>query len=450
MLSSNPRRSFSVAAAPSPVPLAVNTPQTLSSLDVLTSDLLTQRESLHLKTSAWTPRRSLSQEAGFRAINDHALIGQCRTAALVGLDGCIDWYCFPHFDSPSVFGALVDSQRGGHFTVRPVFDGPAYHQQAYEVDSNVLTTTLSNQERDRQKKSTERRFKLRPVPSTVPQELTITDFLPMADEEDAEGLHWLIRQLHCTRGPMTADIQCFPAFDYGRAQQTVGVTEGGVKFLSDGLCMTLTVSCPVQWTVSANKRGVFGRIQLNEGDRATLLFRELSPAEAAGAIDPHPLSRADALLQRTRDYWFNWMQQCTYRGRWAASVRRSALALKLLVFAPEGSCVAAPTTSLPETLGGTRNWDYRYAWVRDSSFIIAALLRLGFKAESRAFIAWLQRRAADLEGGVEGHGLQALYGLRGEKRLTESGAETPARVPALPPCTHRQRGVRPDPAGYLW
>ena len=158
---------------------------------------------------------------------------------------------------------------------------------------------------------------------------------------------------------------------------------------------------------------------MEEGQRATLIFRELSSDEVKGSIDLSPLTHADALLERTRKYWRDWMAQCTYRGRWAGSVRRSALALKLLVFAPEGSCVAAPTTSLPETLGGSRCWDYRFAWIRDSSFIIASLLKLGFKAESRAFIGWLQRRADDMEGGVQGHGLQALYGIRGEKGLEE-------------------------------
>ena len=145
--------------------------------------------------------------------------------------------------------------------MRPLYDGPPYHEQRYEEDSNVLTTVITNQERERQKKSTERRWKRRPSPGAAPQEIAITDFLPMADEEEAEGLHWLIRQLHCKRGPLQADIECFPAFDYGRADQTVEVTAEGVKFLSKGLSMVLTASCPVQWTVSANKKGVFGAHQ---------------------------------------------------------------------------------------------------------------------------------------------------------------------------------------------
>ena len=318
-----------------------------------------QRETVHLQAAARTRRRSLAQEAGFRAINDHGLIGDCRTSAMVGLDGCIDWYCYPHMDSPSVFAALVDSQVGGHFSVRPLYDGPPYHEQRYEADTNVLVTTITNVERERQKKSTERRWKRRPIPGARPQDLSITDFLPVSNDPTAPGTGWLVRQLHCKRGPIEADIQVFPAFDYAQAQQTVEIGKGGVKFLSKDLSMVLSASCPVQWTLSANKRGVFGRVHLEEGQTATLVFRELAPEEVTGAIDPAPLAHSASLLERTRDYWLEWMEQCTYRGRWASSVRRSALALKLLFFAPEGSCVASPTTSLPETLGGVRNWDYR-------------------------------------------------------------------------------------------
>ena len=397
---------------------AITTPQTLSSLELLSSS--------HLSSSPPQPhpspsrRRSLHQEAGFRAINDHGLIGNCRTAALVGLDSCITWYCFPHFDSPSLFGAIVDTQRGGHFSVRPLFASPPYHAQAYEEDTNVLVTTVTNQHRLPQPKSTDRRYKPRPAPPTRPLELAITDYLPMDDDDAAKGMGWLVRDLHCTSGPLSADIQCFPCFDYGRAQQRVELVEGGkggVRFVSDALTMLLTASTAVEWVVSANGKGVFGRIRMAQGDRVSLIFRAASPSELSGPLPPPPST--SALLARTRSYWRQWMSQCTYRGRWSSTVRRSALALKMLYFAPEGSCVASPTTSLPETLGGVRNWDYRFAWVRDTSFIIATLLRLGFKQEARRFIGWMQRRAGEMTGGVEGHGLQALYGLRGEKELEE-------------------------------
>ena len=412
---------------PAPIPAATNSPQTLSSLDLLTGDhLKRQEESLHSPASQQRRRRSLVQEAGFRAINDHAMIGNCRTAALIGVDGCIDWYCFPHFDSPSVFAALVDSQRGGHFSIRPVLSSPPYHHQQYEPDTNIVVTAVTNQERERQSRSTERRYR-RQTASTAadeqrPQEIAITDYLPMSDDDAAEGLGWLVREVECRAGPVAVDIECFPCMDYGQAEQSVELTRGGgVKFISDSLTAVLTASKHVTWTLSANRRGVFGRLRLQPGEKASLVFRQATKEELTGPVLPHPpaVSAFPSLLDRTRSYWLEWMQQCTYRGRWAESVRRSALALKLLVFAPEGSCVAAPTTSLPETLGGVRNWDYRFAWIRDSSFIIASLLRLGFKQESRAFIGWLQRRMAEMEGGVQGSGLQALYGIRGEKKLEE-------------------------------
>ena len=410
----------STTPTPHPVPQpALTTPQTLSSLELLSSSHLSQPPTLAPTPTPTTHRRSLAQEAGFRAINDHGLIGNCRTAALVGLDSCITWYCFPHFDSPSVFGAIVDTQRGGHFSIRPVFASPPYHSQSYETDTNILTTTVTNQHRLPQPKSTDRRYKARASTPPKPQEMAITDYLPMDDDDAAEGVGWLVRDLQCTRGPLSADVQCFPAFDYGRAEQRVEVVEGGVRFASKELTMVLTASCPVEWAVSANGKGVFGRIRMAQGDRATLIFRAASPSELSGALPPPPSTAH--LLARTRQYWHQWMSQCTYRGRWSPTVRRSALALKLLYFAPEGSCVASPTTSLPETLGGVRNWDYRFAWVRDTSFIIATLLRLGFKAEARKFIGWVQKRAGDMEGGVQGHGLQALYGLRG-RRTWRSGS----------------------------
>ncbi|MGB3545203.1 glycoside hydrolase family 15 protein [Rubrivirga sp.] len=337
----------------------------------------------------------------YAPIEDYGLIGNMRTAALVGKNGSVDWLCLPHFDSPSVFGGILDSEKGGHFRIE--VDGSYATRQTYLPDSNVLVTRFTGEEGAAE----------------------VVDYMPVGDIGPDAGYHRLIRHVRVLRGRIKIGIRVAPRFDYGRSRHAVELTEEGAVFTAesggpDGGPMRLGLSTVRTLYVDDTDpdHPVITRdLELERGDRVTLELRYL---DAVGRLE-EPLSRDEEydLFRATTDYWRDWLEGCTYTGRWRETVRRSALLLKLLTFEPTGAIVAAPTTSLPENIGGHRNWDYRYSWIRDAAFTLYGLLRIGFTAEVRSFIGWLRDRC---ESGItdDPNGpLQIVYGIDGRRTLDE-------------------------------
>jgi GH15 family glucan-1,4-alpha-glucosidase len=315
----------------------------------------------------------------YQPIENHGVIGNMRTAALVGMDGSIDWYCFPAFDSPSVFGALLDDEKGGRFSIAPATEHVA-KKQFYWPDTNVLVTRFLAEQGVGQ----------------------ITDFMPVVKKDDP-GFEWLVRRVSVSRGTMRFRAVCRPAFNYARSPHRVERTEGGARFQSDGLTLELSTEAPVH----VQDGSVMSEFSLQEGDAVSFVLR---PADGAGGGGHVTDAEAEALFERTVEFWRRWLSACTYTGRWREMVHRSALALKLLTYEPTGAMVAAVTCSLPEDLGGARNWDYRYMWIRDAAFTMYALMRIGFVEEAGNFMKWLDERCRQLPPDGS---LQLMYRIDG-------------------------------------
>jgi GH15 family glucan-1,4-alpha-glucosidase len=330
--------------------------------------------------------RGAEAPATHAPIEDHGVIGDLHTAALVSTDGDIDWLCLPRFDSPSVFAALLDQDRGGRFSVRCA--GATRTKQMYLADSNILLTRFLGE-------------------SSVGE---VVDFM-VPRERGGRGTLQLVRIVRAVRGQVGVEIRCAPAFDYGRARTEVDIVEGsGAFFSSPAGQLVLRSTVPL----AADGAAAVGHPVLAEGESLALsLSRQ-------GSTRPLDLAEADDLLTSTLAYWQHWLRRSRYRGRYREIVERSALALKLLVHQPTGALVAAPTTSLPESVGGTRNWDYRFTWVRDAAFTVYALMRLGFSEEAAAFMDWLEARCTE---APQGQGLQILYSLDGSPVPVEQALE---------------------------
>jgi GH15 family glucan-1,4-alpha-glucosidase len=328
-------------------------------------------------------------DAGYLPISEHGLIGDMRTVALVGTNGTIDWYCCPAFDAPSVFGAILDAERGGAFKLAP--EAPATTRQFYFPDTNVLITRFLTEEGVGE----------------------IQDFMPIdRDAGAASDHHRLIRRVMCVRGTMTFRAEIAPRFGYGAEPHDASRVDGGVHFESASLGIALTSSVPLD----CDGIDASAQFTLNEGDKAVFALDRLNGGPAPLSCEPET---AEKQFNETVAYWRKWISQSSYRGRWREMVHRSALTLKLLTYAPTGAMVAAPTTSLPEKIGGERNWDYRYLWVRDAAFCVYSLLRLGFTDEAAAFMGFLMKRIDHCASGPSGP-LQIMYGIDGRTDVPES------------------------------
>ncbi|MBI4639119.1 MAG: glycoside hydrolase family 15 protein, partial [Candidatus Tectomicrobia bacterium] len=309
------------------------------------------------------------------------------TVALVGMDGSIDWLCFPHFDSPSVFAAILDHKNGGHFKIAPI-DRGITHKQFYWPETNILITRFLS-------------------PGGVGQ---VTDYMPVGVSAREPGHHWLVRRVNVVRGAMAFQVECRPAFNYARDEHQITITPEGACFRSARLTFELATHTPLKQDGS----GVIAEFTLREGESAIFVLRE---SEAEAGCDTS-LSEPEAidLFTKTVEYWHRWLSKCTYTGRWREMIQRSALVLKLLTFEPTGAIVAAPTCSLPEGVGGERNWDYRYTWIRDAAFTLYGLLRIGFTDEAAQFMNWLEARCLELKPDES---LQIMYGIDGRHTLIE-------------------------------
>lgn len=329
-------------------------------------------------------------------IEDHGLIGDLQTAALVSTQGTIDWYCTPRFDSPSIFGSLLDSENGGHFKVAPV-DRTYATKQLYLPDTAVLVTRFM----------------------TEAGAGEVIDFMPVTGST-ATQRHRLVRLLRCVRGSLTFKVDIAPRFDYGRSPHKLHYTERGAVFAADGLELTVH---------AVREPGDDRLAPLDLGDHDMHFSITLEAGQERGVVletfadgPPRHVHHTEfmQLFDETVQFWRGWLGQSRYSGRWREAVERSAITLKLMTYAPSGAIVAAPTAGLPEQLGGERNWDYRFTWIRDASFSVYALLGLGFTDEAQAFIGWLRDRVHEKAGRDGDSGpLNIMYRVDGSSDLQE-------------------------------
>jgi GH15 family glucan-1,4-alpha-glucosidase len=327
--------------------------------------------------------------SGYLPIAEHGIVGDLHSIALVGTDGTIDWYCCPRFDSPSVFGSILDAERGGHYRIAPATDDWT-PKQLYLPDTNVLITRFL-------------------TPAGVGE---VQDFMPIQPPGAPVHRHRLIRRVLGVRGEMRFRIEVEPRFNYARDPHEVFFHENGVLFRSPDLCLALETATPLR---QGSEMGVQAEFVLLPGESATFVLERVPESYVPRKYSEDETREA---FERTVDYWRRWLAQSRYTGRWRETMHRSALTLKLMTYHPTGALVAAPTTSLPEHIGGGRNWDYRYTWIRDAAFSLYALLRLGFTEEAGAFMSWLTDRFREGRSGSTGP-LQIMYGIDGRAELEE-------------------------------
>jgi GH15 family glucan-1,4-alpha-glucosidase len=296
-------------------------------------------------------------------IQDYAIIGDGRSAALVSNRGSIDWLCWPRFDSQPIFGAILDRQIGGHWSIRP--EQHSEVSRRYIDNTNVLQTTFTG----------------------VAGKIVMSDFMPVTSEENKRRSLWpeheLIRQVRCEGGGCELTVEFKPRLDYRRLAPKMNHA-GQFGWRIDIGTSVFTLRGDVDLVRAQD--GLCARFSLQAAEKVSFSFSFSS--EAPGMIPPLG-ELVDDKLNLTIDWWQKWAAQSNYRGPYERQVRRSALVLKLLSYAPSGAIVAAPTTSLPERIGGDLNWDYRFAWLRDASFTVHALFGLGYKDDAEAFVDWL-------------------------------------------------------------
>ena len=340
------------------------------------------------------------ERSSYPLIADHGLIGDLQTSALVSTDGAIDWFCAPRFDSPSMFGALLDHRRGGHCTIHPAADSVT-RKQLYLPDTAVLVTRFLTDDGVGE----------------------VVDFMPALSGSVATARHQIVRLVRCVRGEMTFDIEIAPRFDYGRARHEVEVNEWGAVFRAGDEATTVhIVREPEDERLAKAGIDADGDLRATVSLQAGQVRGMVLETGSAGPARRMRRAEIERLLETTVDFWKSWVARSTYTGRWREMLHRSAITLKLLTYNPSGGLVAAPTAGLPEQVGGERNWDYRYTWVRDASFSVQSLLELGFTEEAAAFTRWLRDRVHEQVPGAEGP-LNIMYRVDGSPDLDETTLE---------------------------
>jgi pentatricopeptide repeat protein len=335
-------------------------------------------------------------------ISDHGLIGDLQTAALVSTDGTIDFFCCPRFDSPSVFASLLDADKGGYFRIAPDRDDYV-SRQLYFPDTAMLITRFM-------------------TPDGVGE---VTDFMPIIEGGPTDR-HRLVRHLRVARGTMRFVMEVQPRFDYGRAMHTVDVTDAGAIFRTAG-GMELTLHSTGERRSAGEGGGTVERA--GDGLRATFTLREGESGRGVvlesmgGQPQLLPTAELERLTQDTAAYWKKWLHGSSYTGRWREMVARSAMTLKLLTYRPTGAPVAAATFGLPEQVGGERNWDYRFTWIRDASMSVHALVGLGYLDEAEQFAHWLRDRGMESKGADGSGPIKIMYRVDGSSDLTEEALD---------------------------
>ena len=330
---------------------------------------------------------------GYQPIEHYGVIGDLRTAALVGNNGSIDWLCLPDFDSPSVFAAVLDDRKGGSFSL--TLEDQVSAKQMYLPDTNVLITRFFSNGGMAE----------------------VTDFMSVSRElggETSQRSRQLVRIVKAIRGPARFRAVCRPAFDYARQAHEImmGADSSSALFDAPVGQLVLKSSRPLR----RERDAVYAEFVLNDGEQVTFVLRHRDHSADSDMMQDSP--DGTDLLNETVRFWRSWAARSRYHGRWREMVMRSALTLKLLTFRPTGAIVAAPTTSLPERVGGVRNWDYRYTWVRDAAFTVYALMRLGYTEEAEAFAGFIQARAKEEEPDSTGP-LNVMYGIDGRHDMPE-------------------------------
>ncbi|HEY2400907.1 MAG TPA: glycoside hydrolase family 15 protein, partial [Steroidobacteraceae bacterium] len=378
-------------------------------------------------------------EPRYRPISEYGVIGDCRTAALIGPDGSIDWCCLPHFDSPAVFCRLLDAERGGYFRLGP--QEAAHSSMTYLPGTNILETLFQGDT------GRLRLVDCMPIRKRTPHPDLAEQLASLLRERAPHGLaagmerelgndvaaaHRINRFANCLEGHMPIELSLKATFDYARQEATIhplirqddlygAIVSGGGRHLAvlvKRLHTLVTTADATELELIPDNTGVLRlRTTLHAGQGLVALVQYArDEAEAEQKIGELSAHNFHADLAETRAYWRDWSATCRYDGTYQTAVLRSALALKLCTFEQTGAIVAAPTTSLPEAVGGVRNWDYRYTWLRDSSFTLTALERLGYYDEARDYFHFLHDLQID-----RGDKLQIMYGIRGESdsQLTE-------------------------------
>ncbi|KAL9645442.1 hypothetical protein ABK040_002640 [Willaertia magna] len=368
----------------------------------------------------------LDQPIDYLPIDSHGLIGNMQTCALVGIEGTIDWMCFPQFNSPSLFASILDCNKGGYFSIKASkYDKTKQH---YWPDTNILITRFLSNEGIGE----------------------VYDFFPVTRTKETKK-NWLIRRVQCVHGKLDFKLECFPGFNYARDEHKAEIDNNGseVIFTTPSLSISLQASKPIFKQI-VKENNVLGikcefTVDSEENEGITFIVRDyndvIEERKCRNNAGPNNISSSDTannnsnlfevlaeeLMHETLDYWHHWIGKCTYAGRWRENVHRSALMLKLLTFEKTGAILAAPTCSLPEGLGGVRNWDYRFCWIRDASFTIYSFMRIGFMEEAEGFVRFLEARIKEMslkynnlchESGSPSP-LQVMYSIDGEHELTE-------------------------------
>ncbi|KAL2257703.1 hypothetical protein VTK26DRAFT_9275 [Humicola hyalothermophila] len=373
---------------------------------------------------------------GYLPIENYGLIGNMRTCALVGMDGSVDFMCWPEFDSPSVFCRLLDKDKGGYFSIHPAGNINCTTKQQYLPSSNILQTRYIHEDGVVDVVD----FFPRPKTASVifkggPKQSVYREMTSVQEELKK----WLVRRVECIRGRLQLEVEIFPAFEYATEPHTTTILqEQGmphasqsktVTFHSKNLKLQLDVcvdrgeeddhSCPVVRFRKVMQPGMLGEgvvatVEVSEGQAVSFVIRDDIPKHVTENITSNVL---DTQQHDTQTYWYNWISKSKYKGRWREVVARSLMILKLMTYEPTGAIIAAPTFSIPEDIGGVRNWDYRFSWVRDSSFTIYILLRLGFTEEADAYMAFISERF--LKSRVSDGGLPIMFTIRGETDIPE-------------------------------
>jgi GH15 family glucan-1,4-alpha-glucosidase len=321
----------------------------------------------------------------FQPIENYGVIGNMQSVALVGMNGSIDFLCYPKFDSPTVFAALLDDKKGGHFAIQPQLSNMRV-RQLYLPETNILITRFLAEEGVAE----------------------LTDYMPI--ESDGEEPNEIVRTVSVIRGTVQFHMCCRPRFNYAAGKHDTKLSAGCVAFFpDDSVCPPMSLYSTV--AVEQESKDVVSDFVLKAGETATFIFG--SPRKKG---QPPEMGLIGRRFLDTAQFWKSWISQSNYKGRWREMVQRSALVLKLLISRKHGSLIAAPTFSLPESIGGVRNWDYRFTWLRDAAFTLYALIRLGFVDETEAFIEWLKDRLSD---DAQRGPLQVMYGLDGRQKLDE-------------------------------